>query len=179
MNGQQAQHIEKTAGADEVMEVGFKRLSENAVLPTKANPQDAGLDLYAAADVTILPGQTVVIPTDLAIDLPPGYMAQVLPRSGLSSHTQFRVITGTVDAGFIGNIGIIAENSSTPNTEFHLVDRGLIGNSADIASVTYHIRKHDKIAQLVVQPIPQTVAVEITELGESARGESGFGSSGV
>lgn len=185
MNGQQAQHIEKTAGENEVMEIGFKRLSEHAVLPTKAHASDSGFDLYAAEDVIIAPGETAVVPTNIAVKLPEGYEATVRPRSGITSRTKLRVQLGTIDNGYNGDIGVIVDNIHVKTGRKTIGYRSLIISDAieradDIVEYgTYRIRKGDKIAQLVVQPIPQTVAVEITELGESQRGEAGFGSSGV
>lgn len=185
MNGQQAQRIEKEA-QNMPLEIGFKRLSDNAILPTKAHASDSGFDLFAAQDVIIAPGETVVVPTDIAVQLPQGYEAQVRPRSGITSKTKLRVQLGTVDESYRGNIGIIMDNIApkidSETGEFFLVDGTktiLIEYDANFDG-TYYVRKGDKIAQLVVQPIPTTVAVEITgELEDSDRGASGFGSSGV
>lgn len=184
MNGKQAQAIEKQLDGDNVMEIGFKRLSENAVLPTKANPTDSGLDLYAAADVIIAPGETKVIPTDLAIELPSGYEAVVRPRSGITSKTKLRVQLGTIDNEYKGNIGVIVDNIANfaGTTLFVRLLNGKATKQFEpehFDKGTYLIRKGDKIAQLVVQPIPQTVAVEIAELSDGERGGNGFGSSGV
>lgn len=172
------------------LEIGFKRLSENAVLPTKANPSDSGLDLYAAEDVIIAPGETAVVKTNLAVQLPPGYEAQVRPRSGITSKTKLRVQLGTIDESYRGDIGIIIDNISTeslrtqspPYTKYmRYIDNTVVPPTIGDYHVrdTYLIRKGDKIAQLVVQPIPQTVAVEIAELDDTDRGGNGFGSSGV
>lgn len=200
MNGQQAkeidyQRIEKEA-QNMPLEIGFKRLSDNAILPTKAHATDSGFDLFAAQDVIIAPGETIVVPTDIAVQLPQGYEAQVRPRSGITSKTKLRVQLGTIDEQFRGNIGIIVDNIEMPHLYFNEKYRTLglehsrIVNTLDGAMKlplyddapreSYLIRKGDKIAQLVVQPIPATVAVEITrELEDSARGANGFGSSGV
>lgn len=190
MNGQQAkeidyQRIEKEA-QNMPLEIGFKRLSDNAILPTKAHATDSGFDLFAAQEVIIAPGETVVVPTDIAVQLPQGYEATVRPRSGITSKTKLRVQLGTIDESYRGNIGIIVDNifrhGRMPNKRIYGIDNRPLGYAdeyhADDAS--YFIRKGDKIAQLVVQPIPATVAVEITgELEDSARGANGFGSSGV
>ena len=202
MNGQQAQAIEKEAD-NMPLEIGFKLLSENATLPTKAHASDSGFDLFAAQDVIIAPGQLVVIPTDIAVQLPQGYEAVVRPRSGITSRTKLRVAIGTIDNDYRGNIGIIVDNISLMTYELEDYGDGLeidyvrtnglqtvdnsgytpLGNILTEDSVplgTYIIRKGDKIAQLVVQPIPTTIAVEITgELEDSDRGANGFGSSGV
>jgi len=184
MSGQQAQKIEKEAN-NLPLEIGFKRLSENAVLPTKANPSDSGLDLYAAEDVIIAPGETTVVKTNLAVQLPPGYEAQVRPRSGITSKTKLRVQLGTIDESYRGDIGIIVDNiyafyeiGDDFYTAMDVSNEAIIDGTIHKLG-TYRIKKGDKIAQLVVQPIPQTVAVEIAELDESERGENGFGSSGT
>lgn len=194
MNGQQAkeidyQRIEKEA-QNMPLEIGFKRLSDNAILPTKAHATDSGFDLFAAQDVIISPGETVVVPTDIAIQLPKGYEATVRLRSGITSKTKLRVQLGTIDNGYIAGVGVIIDNiyrnGHLPRKFYYGVDGKVIGRSYDIEGLhdvpegTYLIRKGDKIAQLVVQPIPATVAVEITgKLEDSDRGANGFGSSGV
>lgn len=196
MNGQQAkevdcQRIEKEA-QNMPLEIGFKRLSDNAILPTKAHATDSGFDLFAAQDVIVAPGETVVIPTDIAVQLPQGYEATVRPRSGITSKTKLRVQLGTIDEQYRGNIGIIVDNisqeyaqrperiRSAHNDRINLINGDIERTSKRYAHGTYLIRKGDKIAQLVVQPIPATIAVEITgELEDSDRGANGFGSSGV
>ncbi|WP_336638412.1 deoxyuridine 5'-triphosphate nucleotidohydrolase [Lysinibacillus fusiformis] len=196
MNRQQAQQIEKEA-QNMPLEIGFKRLSDNAISPTKAHATDSGFDLFAAQDVIIAPGETVVVTTDIAVQLPQGYEAQVRPRSGITSKTKLRVQLGTIDEQYRGNIGIIVDNVTLPDfdvthssidgyyaiiEECHEINTldGVVYVEKPVYNGTYLIRKGDKIAQLVVQPIPTTVAVEITgELEDSGRGVSGFGSSGV
>lgn len=185
MNGQTAQAIER--GADTVpLTIGFKRLSEYASLPTKAHASDSGFDLYTAQDVIIAPGETVVVPTDIAVQLPQGYEATVRPRSGITSKTKLRVQLGTIDEQYRGNIGIIVDNifrhGRMPNKRIYGIDNRPIGYASEYHAddASYLIRKGDKIAQLVVQPIPAAVAVEITgELEETERGTNAYGSSGV
>lgn len=195
MNGQQAQRIEKEA-QNMPLEIGFKRLSDNAILPTKAHASDSGFDLYAAQDVIIAPGETVVVLTDIAVQLPKGYEGQVRPRSGITSKTKLRVQLGTIDEQYRGNIGIIVDNISALEFEYDnewrdvspkeqgyydYIDGTYEKTPFDSFIVgTYLVRKGDKIAQLVVQPIPAAVAVEITgELEDTDRGVNGWGSSGV
>lgn len=189
MNVLNANKIEKRAN-NLPLEIGFKRLSENATIPTKAHPTDSGFDLYAAEDVIIAPGETVVVKTDIAVQLPKGYEAQVRPRSGITSRTKLRIQLGTIDENYRGNIGVIIDNVSTESLRTQLSPHTKYIRTIDNKNVplaygdyltkdTYVIRKGDKIAQLVIQPIPQTVAVEITELDDSDRGANGFGSSGV
>jgi|SRR5690625_200796 len=165
--------------------VGFKRLSDEAIIPTKAHPTDSGFDLYASEDVIIEPGETVIVPTGIAVELPKGFEAQARPRSGVTAKTKLRVQLGTIDNGYKGEIGVIVDNIADDpfgNTSRYLnfVDGSEIRQDDDIPDGTYHIRKGDRIAQLVVQALPEVTAVEIEEFTEdSERGEGAFGSTGV
>ncbi len=136
-----------------------KRLSDAATLPRYAHPDDAGLDLFAAREVTIEPGQSQIVPTGLAIELPPGTEAQVRPRSGLASKHLVTVLNapGTIDQGFRGELGVILINH---------------GRSA------YRVQQGDRVGQLVVQERLAVEVVEVEALSESRRGSRGFGSTG-
>ena len=184
MNGERAQQIEKEV-VDELLTgktitVGFKRLRENAVLPTKAHAADSGFDLVASEDVIIAPGETVIVPTDIAVRLPAGYEAQVRPRSGVTAKTQLRVQLGTIDNGYSGAIGVIVDNTSTDtwSNACRLLDNTYEETTRGKSS-GYLIRKGDRIAQLVIQRLPEVTAVEVSDVGESSRGNRGFGSSGI
>lgn len=172
------------------IQVGFKRLTPDATLPTKAHPTDSGFDLVASADVIIEPGATVVVPTGIAVQLPAGYEATVRPRSGVTSKTKLRVHLGTIDNGYAGEIGVIVDNIAV-NT----VARGNVGVDLSYPllhtdgtesrlkthnnDAIYQIRKNDRIAQLVITRLPDVEAVEVFDVEDSARGTQGFGSSGV
>src|SRR5690625_7599000 len=95
------------------VKIGFKRLNDDAILPTKAHPTDSGFDLYASADVIIEPGETVIVPTGIAVELPIGYEAQIRPRSGVTAKTKLRVQLGTIDQDYRGEVGVIVDNIST------------------------------------------------------------------
>ena len=165
------------------MFVKFKKLSETAITPTKGHYNDAGFDLYADEDVVLAYGETRVIATNIALELPDGYMADVRPRSGLTRDTALRVQYGTVDAGFRGGIGIICDNVDnlykvkTIDNKLHAIITG-----DQDAILTYNtaieIKRGDKIAQLVIQKIPDIELIETDELNETARGAGGFGSTG-
>lgn len=163
--------------------VGFKRLSEDAVLPTKAFPTDSGWDLTAVEDVIVEPGETVVVKTGIAVELPAGYEAQIRPRSGITSRTKLRVQLGTIDQSYTGEIGVIVDNIAQGGSEFNsylTVEPVLTPHfSRKYAQGTYLIRKNDRIAQLVITKLPTLEAVEITELRVSERGGNGFGSTGA
>src|SRR5699024_2721368 len=90
--------------------VGFKRLTDGAVIPTKAHYNDSGFDLYASEDVIIEPCETAIVLTGIAVELPKGFEAQIRPRSGVTAKTKLRVQLGTIDNGYTGEIGVIVDN---------------------------------------------------------------------
>ena len=127
--------------------------------PRKAHTDDAAYDLYSASDVTIASGERTLIPTGLHIALPEGFEAQVRPRSGLALKKGLTILNtpGTIDAGYRGEVGVIAYNSSEDSLTFN---RG------------------DRIAQMVIQKLPEIELVQADTLETSVRGEGGFGSTG-
>lgn len=179
-------HKEIDFGSPYPVRVGFKRLSDDAAMPTKAHPTDSGFDLVASKDVIIEPGETAIIPTGIAVELPPGYEATVRPRSGITAKTKLRVQLGTIDQDYRGEIGVIVDNIK-PNVDstWNRVTNtsGVYEKLEDDLEAelgAYIIRKGDRIAQLVIQPLPVVEAYEVEgDLEETDRGEGGFGSSGV
>jgi dUTP pyrophosphatase len=141
-----------------MVQVKVKKLHEDAVIPVKAHPTDAGFDLYAVEEIQLNAWQTELVPTGLAFELPLGYEMQVRPRSGISLKTPLKVILGTVDAGYRGEVGIIVNN---------------------VSPYLHTIKKGEKIAQAVIQKLPEIELVEVDELDNGDRGENGFGSTGV
>jgi dUTP pyrophosphatase len=131
-------------------------------LPLYATEGSAGLDLLAAidTDVTIQPGQRVAVPCGLAIALPAGFEAQVRPRSGLALHHGITLLNapGTIDSDYRGEVKAILIN---------------------LGSETFHVRRGMKIAQMVIAHHERAELVESAELPQSARGEGGFGSTGL
>ena len=164
------------------MIIKFKKLSNTAITPTKGHYNDAGFDLYADEDVVLAYGETRVIATNIALELPDGFMADVRPRSGLTSKTALRVQYGTVDAGYRGGIGIICENADHHTNSFNINEEVLMIRMPDVVGVELktdiEIKKGDKIAQLVIQKIPDVQLVEADELNDTVRGAGGFGSTG-
>lgn len=142
------------------MRLIVKRLDRaGSRLPERAHPGDAGLDLFAAADVDIPPGEARLVGTGLAIELPPGTEGQIRPRSGLALRHAVTVLNapGTVDAGYRGEIGILLVNH---------------GREA------FRVRQGMRVAQLVVTPVVAVEVVEADALSETARAGDGFGSTG-
>ena len=141
------------------MRLLVKRLDPGARLPARAHPGDAGLDLFAAADVEVPAGETRLVGTGLAIELPPGTEGQIRPRSGLALRHAVTVLNapGTIDAGYRGEVGVV------------LVNHG---------RRTFRVRRGMKVAQLVVAPVVEVEVVEAASLSETARSGGGFGSTG-
>jgi dUTP pyrophosphatase len=180
------------------LNVKIKRLNEDAVIPKYAREGDSGFDLIATQDVIIEPGETKLVPTGLAFELPPGYEMQIRPRSGVTLKTKLRVQLGTVDSGYRGEIGVIVDNiasttsvkcgyyqhldGSTTNTSRRIIDDKFHGKYEEVDTVpfrTYLIRRGDRIAQAVIAPFETAHFVDSDKLEESMRGGQGFGSSGV
>jgi dUTP pyrophosphatase len=161
---------------------------EGVILPKYARMGDAGCDVCAAEDVLVGSGRTVVIPTGLKTAVPDGYEIQVRPRSGLSLNTPLRVANtpGTIDSLYRDEIGVIIHNSS-PNPEASDVYGGskrfppvhLINEKGNLIG-DYLIKKGDKIAQLVLNEVPQIVFEPVDDIAtiEGNRG-GGFGHTGV
>jgi len=162
--------------------VGFKQLTEDAIIPTREHSTDSGFDLYANEDVIIYPGGTQIISTGIAVQLPEGCEATVRPRSGITSKTKLRVQLGTIDNGYAGDIGVIVDNTETytgPGEGYYQTVGGGRVEGDCYYKGAYLIKKGDKIAQLVVQFLPKTEGVEVDDLSKTERGGKGFGSSGV
>lgn len=128
--------------------------------PQYAHPGDAGADLTSTDDVTLAPGQRATVGTGVAIALPDGYVAFVVPRSGLAARHGITIVNspGTVDAGYRGEIRVTLLNTD--------------------GSESYRIAPGDRIAQLIVMPVSRARFVEVERLPGSERGEGGFGSTG-
>lgn len=136
--------------------LNIKLLSDNATIPTRANPTDSGLDLYVSETVNIPPRTTKLVKTDIAIELPIGYEGQVRPRSGTSLKTKLRVALGTIDQTYHKEIGIITDNIS---------DKPIV------------VQKGQRLAQLVVIPVVYPEVNEV-ERFENESDRSGYGSTG-
>lgn len=144
-----------------MIELPVLRLDPDLPLPAYAKPGDAGVDLVARENVTLAPaGGRALVPTGIAIALPDGYAGFVQPRSGLAFNHGITVLNspGLVDSGYRGELKVCLVNTD-PERAFDVV-RG------------------ERIAQLVVKPVEQVSFVEVETLDETARGDTGFGSSG-
>ncbi|HEY2769790.1 MAG TPA: dUTP diphosphatase [Solirubrobacteraceae bacterium] len=136
------------------------RLDERAVLPTRAHPGDAGLDLHALEGVVLGPGERARVRTGIAVEIPDGQAGMVLPRSGLAARHGIALVNapGLIDAGYRGELQVLLLN-----TDRHQPVELVHG---------------DRIAQLVIVDVRTPAAIEVEELADSDRGVGGFGSSG-
>lgn len=142
------------------MRIVIKRLDDDLPLPAYARSGDAGLDLLSTADVTLAPGERAAISTGIALAIPAGYAGFVHARSGKALNEGLAVANapGVVDSGYRGEVKVIAVN---------------LDPSRDI-----HVKRGDKIAQLVIQRVEMAELEEVAELPGSDRAEGGFGSTG-
>ena len=140
--------------------VPLRRLDPGLPVPAYAHPGDAGVDLHAAADQTLEPGERALVPTGVALALPQGYVGLVHPRSGLAARHGITIVNapGTVDAGYRGEILVNLVNLD-PREPFT-------------------VRRGDRIGQLVVQQVATVQFIEVDSLDETSRGDTGHGASG-
>lgn len=134
-------------------------LDDGAIAPTRAHATDAGLDLYALQTVIIPPGGRELVSTGVHVAIPPGYVGMICPRSGLAHKQGLTVLNapGIIDAGYTGEIKVNLHNTG---------------------DALQHVDAGDRIAQLVITPIPDAQLVQVDTLDITERGENGHGSTG-
>jgi dUTP pyrophosphatase len=139
--------------------VKFKKLDPKAIIPKYETAGSAGLDLSSIIDVDIKPGEQALIPTGLAVEIPPGTELQLRPRSGLALKHMISVTNspGTLDSDYRGPIGIILINHGYEH---------------------YYVRVGDRIAQAVLCPVIKADIRVVDELSDTNRGDGGYGSTG-
>ena len=146
-----------------MLEVPLVRLDPDLPVPAYAHPGDAGADLFARHDVTVpAAGGRALVPTGVALALPPGYAGFVLPRSGLALRHGVSCLNtpGLIDAGYRDELRVLLVNTDPVDA--------------------YQVRRGDRIAQLVIQAVDEAMFVEVREGGlpDSSRGLGGFGHTG-
>ncbi len=141
-------------------ELHCQKLDPRAVLPSRAHPGDAGLDLCSLDPVEIGPGERARVPTGIAIELPAGHAGLIVPRSGLAAKQGISIVNapGLIDEGYRGELQVLLLNTDLSR------------------AVT--LEAGERIAQLVVIPVALLTPLEVESFSESSRGEQGFGSSG-
>ena len=145
-----------------MIRIAVRNRCEDLALPARASEHAAGFDLRAAVDepLRLAPGERAVIPTGISVAIPPGYEGQVRPRSGLAARHGIALVNspGTIDADYRGEIQVIAIN---------------------LGSEDFAVSRGDRIAQLVIAPVLAVELDLVDDLGGTARGAGGFGSTGV
>ena len=142
------------------MQLPVVKLKPEGIVPTRAHEGDAGLDLYAAEEAHMGPGERWGVGTGIAVEIPPGHAGLVLPRSGLAREHGITLVNspGLIDSGYRGEVRVLLLNTDPAET--------------------VKIEVGARIAQLVLTPVALAEPTETTSLTDSARGEGGFGSSG-
>lgn len=142
------------------MKIKIKKLSEDAITPSYAHKNDAGMDLHSIDEIEIAPGETQLIHTGISIELPSATEAQIRPRSGLALKHSITILNtpGTIDEGYRGEIGVI------------LINHG---------KTRFQVKKGMRIAQMVIKPVVFVDIEEVNELTQTSRDEGGFGSTGL
>lgn len=179
--------INETEGISKrTINVPIELCHPNAVIPQYAHISDSGMDVYALEDITIKPGETVLVPTGIKVALPPGYELQVRPKSGRCIKTKLRVANtpGTIDQGYRDEIKVIIENVAPPimDIDYEFVDEP--DAYCKVKSIaygpSYTIGKGEKFAQLVLAETPKVSFYRVDsvqDIGEDRGG--GFGSTGL
>ena len=146
------------------MKIKFKKLSENAIMPTKGREGDACFDLYAAEDVLFYDKETRIVKTNIAMEIPEGYFGKIYTRSGMASKG-WSCDWGVLDSNYRGDIWVIIRSTrwfEITNEEIYRPE----------------IKKWDRIAQLAIHKVEDVELEEVDELSDTNRGEAGYGSSG-
>jgi len=145
-----------------MIQVNVKKLHPNAIVPAYMTEHAAGMDLCTVIEdpAVLAPGERALLPTGLAMEIPPGYEGQVRPRSGLALKKGVALVNspGTIDADYRGEIGIIIINHGTEPVK---------------------IMPGDRIAQLIIAPVSRAALVEVDDLNDTARNSGGFGHTGI
>jgi len=143
-----------------MLKLKVKRINNDALLPHISYEGDAGFDLSSIGDYSINPGERCLIKTGIIIELPKNTEAQIRPRSGMALKHGITILNspGTIDEKYRGEVGVI------------IINHG---------SETFYIKKHDRIAQIVVNKLPEIKVIEVDEVTMTSRADGGFGSSGI
>lgn len=161
--------------------VAIELCHENAKIPQYAHISDSGADVYALEDITVHPGETVLVPTGIKVALPPGFEIQVRPKSGRALKTKLRVANtpGTIDAGYRDEVKVIIENVDPPIKDITIDEEGKV--TSILYGSDFTIGKGEKFAQLVLNEVPKASFFRVMNIlevdGDNRLG--GFGSSSI
>ena len=142
-----------------MVKLKVKKLHPDAIIPSYAHPgEDAGMDVHAVEDAIIKAGERALIPLGLSMEFPPGHVCLVWDKSGLAVKNGLKTMAGVIEHSYRGEYKIAVLNTSNED---------------------YPVKKGQKVAQLLIQPIMTAEVEEVNELSSTARGEGGFGSTGL
>ena len=139
------------------MTIKIQKVCPDIPLPSRGHPSDAGWDLYANEDCSILAGTRRLVDTGIKVEIPEGHVGLIWPRSGSAVKGGIDVFAGVIDAGYRGPIKVCLYNSGDKD---------------------FAICRHDRIAQIIFQEVSPLCLEEVKELSESPRSDGGFGSTG-
>ena len=150
------------------MQLKVKRLDKGMPMPRYAKKGDAGFDLRATEDVTVMPGRTELVGTGLAFEIPEGYFGLVAPRSGLGSKYGLTLANtpSVIDSGYRGEVKLALHKLAPMDFD-------------DLLGVGYLVERGERVAQMLILPVAACEFVEVDELEGTERGAGGFGSTGV
>lgn len=176
--------VNETEGvAKRTVRIPFEKLDETVKTPAYAHLTDSGLDVFAVEEMTINPGETVLMPTGIKVAIPNGYELQVRPKSGRALKTKLRIANtpGTIDAGYRDEIKIIVENiePAIKDITYEFDDNGGIHITSILHGSSYTIGKGEKFAQLVLMEVPKAAFYEVESIGNEDDRGGGFGSTGL
>lgn len=172
--------VETEGVAKRYISVPIELCDERAKIPQYAHTSDSGVDVYALEDITVHPGETVLVPTGIKVALPPGYELQVRPKSGRALKTKLRVANtpGTIDAGYRDEIKVIIENVEPPIKDIQVEDGKVL---SVLYGSDFFIGQGEKFCQLVLSEVPKIAFYRvdsIAKIDDVDRG-GGFGSTGL
>ena len=143
----------------EILQINIKKLSDNAIIPTKGTSFAAGYDLYAAEDAVVVCGTRKLIKTNISMEITPGYYGRIAPRSGLAYKSGIDILAGVIDSDYRGDIGVILYNTDK--------------------NIDFIVKKGDRIAQIIFEACYTATLNTVENLDNTLREAGGFGSTGV
>lgn len=139
------------------MRLPIKRLDKEIDLPSYGSEQAAAIDLHAAEDMVFYKGEKHIVATGLAVAIPKGHVGLIWDRSGMAAKHGMHLLAGVIDADYRGEIKVVLAN---------------------LGRRVYEVKRNDRIAQMLIQPVVHCDIQEVDELDDTARGDGGFGSTG-
>ncbi|MCK5149507.1 dUTP diphosphatase [Candidatus Pacearchaeota archaeon] len=141
-----------------MVKIKIKKINPDAIIPRYAHEGDAGMDLCSVEEYELKPMESRIIKTGLQVEIPEKYFGSIRDRSGLAAKNYIHTLAGVVDSHYRGEVGVVLIN---------------------LGKEEFKIKKYDRIAQMLIQPVERVGIVKVENLSETIRGEGGFGSTGV